>query len=183
MLLNMKQYLTIIGLLLSLGIKAQTVYGLSFLSLDGQTISLEEGYSGKKLLVVVLNAAAPDRQQLQMIDSFYNANKAVLSVIAVPVDDFGTPLSNTDLSSYLKDSLSLQFPIAQTGKGSKVNEDDQHPLLQWLTRVDLNRHFDKDITTDGISYLISESGVLYGLFQQTAQPEELARALQQTVNH
>ncbi|TKK64358.1 hypothetical protein FC093_22660 [Ilyomonas limi] len=178
----MKRYLVVIALLLSFGIKAQTVYGLSFPALDGQTISLE-GYSGKKLLVVVLNAAAPDSKQLQMIDSFYNANKTTLSVVGVPVEDFGTPLSDTALSSYLKDSLALHYPIAQTGKGSKVNEEDQQPLLQWLTRVDLNNHFDKDITADGLSYMISESGVLFGLFQKTALPAELEDALQQTINN
>jgi len=178
----MKPYLIIAALLLSTQVKAQTPYGLSFPGINGQTINLE-GYAGKKLLVVVLNAAAPDKAHLQMIDSLRNANKDSLSVIGVPVEDFGEPLSDTALSALLKDSFGLHYPIAQTGKGSKTNEEDQQVLLQWLTRVDQNYHFDRDITEDGQTYLINEEGTLFGLFQKTVRPAELEDAIKQTVKN
>ncbi len=177
----MRYYLIIATILLSFTSQAQTPYDLSFPGLAaGQTIALSQ-YEGKKLLVVVVNAAAPDAIQLRMLDSLYRKDSSSLSVIAIPVDDFGAPMDDSLLYHDLKDSLALSYILAQTGKGAKAAEGEQHVLLQWLTHVEDNSHFDKDITEEGRAYLLSETGSLYGLFAKEVTSSELENAIQQTV--
>lgn len=174
----MKLYFATAFLLLSLLVNAQNPYSISFQNISGQPINMSE-YAGKKILIIVLDASAPDTTQLQMLDSFYVANNPALSIIALPADDFGIPPDDSTLSVYLTNQLGLHYVIAQTGTAEK-NSDNQQVLLKWLTHVSDNMHFDNDITEGGQIYLIDERGILYGLLGKRTSPSFLHAALTQT---
>ena len=179
----MRYYLAILVLFILPDLHAQTPYDLSFAGLrTGQTVTLSQ-YAGKKLLVVVINAAAPNTSQLRMLDSLYRQDSSSLTVLGMPADDFGEPLDDSLLYYTLSDSLGLACPLAKTGKAKKASEENQQVFLYWLTHASENFRFDQDITEAGRTYLLSETGSLYGLFASTVTAAELDTALHQTITN
>ncbi|MDX2048316.1 MAG: hypothetical protein SFU87_16115 [Chitinophagaceae bacterium] len=160
--------------------QSSTLYNLNFPGLDSDTIRLNN-YQGKKVIVVEFHAGQPDIQNLLFLDTLYRNHAAQIVVIAVPVDDFGTPMSSAALRNLLRDTLQVIFPVAGISKAKKQNGSNQHELLKWLTHKSQNWRFDADVTVSGEVYVVNENGVLFAtLKQQTAQQQ--SSLLQELIN-
>jgi glutathione peroxidase-family protein len=44
-----------------------------------------------------------------------------------------------------------------------INGENQHPLFKWLTHLNKNTHFDRDVEETGQLFIISKKGTLYGI--------------------
>lgn len=150
-----------------LAISQQELYDITFHDINNKPIALNT-FSGKKIVISVIDAARPDELYLKMLDTLYRNNNTTVQVIAVPVSNFGNAISNDSLTVLFK-KLNLSYIISKTAEGRKEN-NHQHPILYWVTHVSSNKRFDNDIEEPGQLFVISESGVLYAVMKRKISP-------------
>ncbi len=142
-----------------------SLYQLQLNDVDGGLISMSS-FKGKKIIVAEYDASKPDRNQLLALDTLYKKNKNNLTVIAVPVTDFGSTASEGDIKKLWKDTLQLSYVITKVSKVKKSNGNSQHKLFRWITNKTENGHFDYDVDNDGEMFMISETGALFAFIHK-----------------
>jgi glutathione peroxidase len=155
----MKILICIFFMLTASWLQAQNnFYDLSVVSSSGNVVSMS-AYKGKKLLIVIASPevlrAKTAARYLGKIQSAYPA----VSVLILPATVTGVDSATAAEVKQFPRLNNTLYSAATVSTKSKQTE--QHPLLQWLTRKDSNKHFDRDITDDEQFYVVSESGVLY----------------------
>ena len=145
-----------------------SIYQLQFEGIDNNIIDMSS-YINEQIIVFEFDAANPDRQQIIALDSLYkNSNNLV--IIAVPVKDFdSTAISNDSLRIILKDSLQVSYPVTGISLAQK-DSPGQHPLLNWVTHLESNNHFNDDINDAGYMFVISKTGILYSIMEKEISP-------------
>lgn len=165
-------------------LKVQTAYGGRFDLLQ---------YKGQKVVVAAVNIDNfKKKTALQFWDSLQAAHPKIAFVL-IPADDHDstvkggdTPVADsvatTEDSTILQDvkgRVSERMVLAEMGKTKKAQGDRQHPLMQWLTNVKLNKHFNLEVESDVQIYVISESGELYSVLTKDTRPAILNAVLRQ----
>jgi len=131
-------------------------------AIQGNTITMSS-YSGKKIVVAVCSAAAPDVARLKLLDTLQKSNPQNIQVIVMPIQDFDGTAVNNKLKTQLIDSLQLSVAIAVPGKGQRAAGSSQQILLAWLTNKNSDIHFDVDIENPFQVFVLSESGMVYAV--------------------
>lgn len=161
---------TILYLLSYSSLKGQEIhnpYNLSFKELDSSQIINMVDFQGKKVIIAVINASNPDKSLLLKLDSIYRHNGAAIMPIVIPIQDFGSHISEESLLRFCRDTLQLKMPISQISFGGKSNATHQHPLLRWVTTKEYNQHFDYDIKNGNELFILSETGKLFAVLKNT----------------
>lgn len=153
-----------------------SVYSISIQGLNGKTISLSD-YKGKKIIIAAVSADNLQKGQLRFLDSI-QANNPSVAVITVPASDYKGANDSLTIDG-VKKSNTLKMQVAAADGVKKANGARQNRLMQWLTSVSLNTHFDLDVTTDNQLYVISESGILYAVLEKGAPPGLINQLLKQ----
>ena len=148
------------------------LYDLQFNTLDSSAVVSMSNFEGRQLIIIEFDASNPDRLRLQSLDTLYRNSNGLLSVIAVPAQDFGTPMPYESLKSFLRDTLELSYMISDVAYTQKAAGAAQHALFKWLTNVNENLHFDDDITDEGQMFVISEAGILYAVLHNNLRPND-----------
>ncbi len=153
------------------------LYDLHFNSIDSVMVNMSD-YQNKHLLIVEFDASNPDREELLSLDSLYKTDTAYISIIAVPVLDFGDTVNIEEMKTLLRDTLGLSYTITDTGYAKSDAGLNQHILLKWVTHKSDNGHVDNDVTEAGQFYIVSTSGILYGsLTRQNIADKDLINFL------
>ena len=145
---------------------------------SGKAISLRQ-YSGKKMLIAIVGSDQwKDKSPLLQLDSIQKANPTIV-VIVLPASDFGNSIDSTIVSKDLQESktgviTSGLIPV------KKANGSARPKIVQWLTEVQLNSHFDMDVLTDYQLYFINESGELYAVLGKGFSNVTINELLQQS---
>lgn len=137
------------------------LYNIHFTTLDGQEITMSS-FTGKKIVIVPVNGTYADSSLLKKIDTLQKTSPDSLVAIAVPAIDLNAAINESNLVN-LQNTLQLNIIISKPGKTAKSAGDDQHPLFKWLTRINENTHFDRDVNEAGQLFIISKNGTLYGI--------------------
>ena len=153
----------------------QKVYDISLPSVDGARINMSV-FKSKKILVTALSADNLLKHKKAWLDSLQQRFPNLV-IIAVPATDMEGGANEEALSSVK--SLENRFIVAGASSVRKSSGEDQHALMRWLTDVKANRHFDIDAATDGHLYVISESGVLYAVLDNSVSNKALDEILRQ----
>jgi hypothetical protein len=169
-------FLAVYSGLFSFGLLAQTPYEIYFPLAQGHTFNMNF-CQGKKIMVTVFDASSPDISFLSKLDSIQNANSNKLIFIAVPIQDLGTPLIDSSLYRMIRTDAGIQCILPAHGYGGKSYNNLQHPLLKWVTHVEYNKHFDRDILSDGQIFMIDEQGELFGSFGKTVPVQVITAAV------
>lgn len=136
-------------------------YSFSFTRLDGTAMSTSS-YQGKKVIVFVFNGGHPNQTTLLAMDSIQRANVDSVVVLAFPALDFDTSVNSASLKA-LSDSLGLSMVMSQPCKVKRSAGVAQLPLFHWLTNMSGNTRFGRDVEDDGMLFVISKQGSLYGV--------------------
>lgn len=136
-------------------------YSFSFSRLDGTTTSTS-AYQGKKVIIYVFNGGNPNRATLLAMDSIQRANVDSVVVLAFPALDFDSSANSGSLKK-LSDSLGLSMVMAQPCRVKRSAAGAQQPLFRWLTTTSANTRFGRDVEDDGMLFVISKQGSLYGV--------------------
>ena len=162
----MKLYFAILLFFLAHTFPGDGFYNLSFTRLDGTTVNFSS-LQGKKLILFGFNAAQPDWNALQSIDSLRLLRPDSIVVIGFPALDFDTAVTvDTAYLGKVHDSLGLQLMLAEPGSVHRSAGQGQLSVFQWLTAMARNGHFNRDVEADGQLFIISSKGTLYGVIEK-----------------
>lgn len=154
-------------------------FDLSFTGLDGKTVATSV-LKGKKVIVFAFNGVHPDWRMLKSMDSIQRANADSVTVLAFPGLEFDSSASTQRVTS-IRDSLRLQLLIAQPSRVTKASGTGQIPLFQWLTSVQGNGHFNRDVEEEGMLFVVSSGGTLYSIINWGLVGPVLPRSLRAVV--
>ena len=155
------KFIILLLLIASANTPASNFYSFSFTRLDGRTISTSS-YQGKKVIVFVFKGGNPNRATLLAMDSIQRANVDSVVVLAFPALDFDSSANSASLK-VLSKSLGLSMVMAQPCRVKRSAAGAQQPLFRWLTTASANTHFGRDVEDDGMLFVISKQGSLYGV--------------------
>ncbi|MFL5787735.1 MAG: hypothetical protein ACJ748_06760, partial [Flavisolibacter sp.] len=155
-----------------------SIYDLEVNALDGTTIKLSD-YSGTKLIIYEFNPVQLDTIQLRYLDSIQNSNQSI-HVLAVPAIEFGTVGDSVLQNSIF--GLNLSYKFLQPLAVQKSSLNNQSSLFKWITDVNLNSHFDHEVTNPGEFFIISEKGTLYGIINSNTSTDIINDVINQNLN-
>jgi len=146
----------------------KSIYGYSFKSIDGKTISLSQ-YKGKKILIVNVASRCGFTPQYEDLEKLYEQYKEKLVVIGFPANNFKhqEPGTNEEIAKFCSSKYGVTFPMSE--KISVLGED-QNDLYKWLTDKSLNGWNVFPPKWNFYKYLISENGELSKVFPSTTKP-------------
>ena len=152
-------------------------YDIKFETLDGSVIKTS-AYKGKKVVIAVVSGNAAGVTLVRYLDSMQKATLN-LQVIAIPTGDFDGSISTQNLKE-LKKNISIV--VTKPLKVKKANVSLQHPLFQWLTQVQENQHFDRDVEAEGQVFVVSAKGTLYSVLPKDVPAKVLSMVINQPFN-
>ena len=154
-------------------------YSLAIAGIEGDQINMST-YAGRKVAILVFDAAAPDSSLLTRADSLQRI-ETTTTFLAVPAGDL-SGFSTDSALMQLHNRLGLSIPFTQSVLVTRGSDSSQHSLFKWLTDVSLNGHFNRDVEAAGQMFLISEQGTLYGILSKEAPVADIVDALHQTIS-
>ena len=153
-----------------------SIYDQTVQSEKGKTISLSD-YKGKKLLIAVVSTDnLKKKDAINYWDSLQTSNPGVV-VFVIPADDISKDTDTTNNNT--QQTSSDKVTVTSIASAKKDKGSSQHPLMQWLTHVVKNSHFDADVETDIQLYVISESGLLYAVLEKGVRQQLIDDVLKQ----
>jgi len=157
-------------------IAQSSLYDITIKELQGKNINMAD-YKGKKIIVAAVSADNLQNGQLAYLDSIQVNNPSVI-VIAVPAADYRGANDSLVVDGIKKKQL-LHIIITAAEEVKKDKGHKQNRLINWLTALAANTHFDLDVTTDNQLYFISESGALYAVLEKGTPAGLINQLLQQ----
>ena len=158
------------------------LYEISFELQDGSIFQMSSLF-GKKVMVVICDSDFPDLKQLSFTDSAARLDKHLYSIIIVPATDLSkTDSSSGKMDNKFKDINNNNYIISKPMPGKKDTGGYQHPLLKWLTNVNENGHFDRDVESEGQIFLVDDKGILFGVHPGLTKVSVISVVLSQQIN-
>lgn len=125
---------------------------------------------GKKVMVV--NVAShcgytPQYKQLQQLYEMYKDKNFI--ILGFPCNQFmgQEPGSNTEIMEFCQKNYGVTFPMFEK---VDVKGADQSPIYQWLTKKELNKVEDSEVSWNFNKYLIDENGNYVKHFKSGVEP-------------
>lgn len=166
-------------MVLSQAISAQSksIYDYSFINIEGDNVDMKE-FKGKTILIVNTASKCGFTGQYEQLQELHEQYKDQLVLIGFPCDQFGgqEPGSEEEIKGFCQKNYGVTFLMA-----SKINVkgEEQHPLYQWLTQLDLNNVEDSKVGWNFTKYLIDNEGNYIDHFKSKVSPmsEEITKHL------
>jgi glutathione peroxidase-family protein len=158
---------------------AGNFFTLSFTRLDGTVVSTS-AYQGKRVIVFAFNGAHPNISILHAMDSIQKANPDSLMVLAFPALEFDSS-ANVQTVTSVRDSMGLSLIIGQPCSVTKASGSAQIPLFQWLTSIQGNGHFSRDVEEEGMMFIVGKRGTLYSVINAGLYTAILPKVLKVSV--
>lgn len=155
------------------------IYSIRFPDYNGTQINMSS-YRSKKIIITAFNGKSPDISFLRYLNQLQSKYPSV-QIIAIPATDF-SGLDNLQQLSKLKDTEKLRFIIGKPSLVQQKNTKQQHPLFQWLTQKEQNTHFNIDVESTELLYLVSTKGTLYAVLDKMTTSDVLEKTLNQKVD-
>lgn len=167
------------ALLFSMPAMAQeSIYDLKVQTAYGGEFPLNH-YRGQKMAIASVSVDLLDKNgSLEFWDSLKTTYPKVAFVL-IPASDMDTLISDSVPMEDIKSKASKKLMLSGAGKVKKDKDQNQHPVMQWLTDATRNRHSNMDVESDLQIYVISESGVLYSILAKGTPLSVLKTVLEQ----
>lgn len=158
--------------------RSQGIYGQALKDVNGKDIALQH-YAGKKILFIVLSPKTADSlsREIRAFKKQYGNTVHVIGVLSA--EDGVTEATKPGLLRSLSINDIELTGIQHTRKGI-----GQSPVLQWLTNRKQNGHFDREVTSPGQKFFVSENGKLYAVIgpEKHLDAPIIAKIVKTTVN-
>lgn len=165
----MKALFLIISLI-SFSVMAQekSIYDYSFISIDGETVSMDS-FKGKKLLLINVASKCGFTGQYEELQELHEKYGDQLVLIGFPCDQFGgqEPGTEDEIKSFCQKNYGVEFLMASK---IDVKGKAQHPIYQWLTQAELNGVEDNKVAWNFTKFLIDEKGNYIESFKSRVNP-------------
>jgi len=170
----------IFAIILSFGLKtvvAPSIYDYRLDLIDGTTLKLSV-LKGKKILFLPISGPSPDISYLGYLAQLQTANKNLV-IIAVPAMEKENGGKDVDFSPINK-SLGSGILISKPFYTNKSSGGSQKDIFQWLTRKEMNGHFDVDNGLYDFMFIVSETGNLFAVLPKGVEESVLKNVVVQT---
>ena len=157
--------------------QSKSIYDYSFINIEGDNVDMKE-FKGKTILIVNTASKCGFTGQYEQLQELHEQYKDQLVLIGFPCDQFGgqEPGSEEEIKGFCQKNYGVTFLMA-----SKINVkgEEQHPLYQWLTQLDLNNVEDSKVGWNFTKYLIDNEGNYIDHFKSKVSPmsEEITKHL------
>lgn len=164
-----------------LGVKpVESIYELSVQLNNGAILHLNN-LRGKKILLVNTASDCGYTAQYADLQKLYQHAREDLTIIGFPANDFKQQERGSDeeIARFCSENFGVSFPLAR--KTTVVNNEDQHPVFQWLTHKELNGWNNQQPVWNFSKYLVNEEGILTHYFDPSVLPvsDEVLKAINQ----
>lgn len=107
-----------------------SIYDLSFKTLSGKEVKLEE-FKGQNLLIVNTASKCGFTYQYEELQKLHEQYGNKVKVLGFPTNNFlwQEPAGNTDIAEFCQVNYGVTFPMAEK---ISVKGSDKHPIFQWL---------------------------------------------------
>ena len=149
-------------------IHAQSIYDLSFISIDGDTVDLSS-YKGKKIVFVNVASECGFTPQYVELQGLHEAHGDEVQLIGFPCNQFGSqePGSEDEIQAFCEKNYGVSFLMASK---VDVKGDDQHPIYEWLTKKNLNNEDNSNVLWNFEKFIVNEEGELIEHFRSAVSP-------------
>jgi glutathione peroxidase len=127
--------------------------------LGGDTLDCNK-LRGQKVMILAGLPAQVD-SQYYAFKNFATAHSDLIIIGLIQGDESDVSLANAKKIAGFYDGMTIVFALP--GKLGKASGSQQIPLAQWLTRKELNSHFDRDANEIGTRFFVDETGRLYAV--------------------
>jgi glutathione peroxidase len=158
----MKLILFLIAVLSLSFVNPDEVYNQPLKNIDGNTIDLN-AYRGKKIIFIILPLSTQDSSV--SVSDVINIQAQVDSLVIIGVPSIEMGYTNA-LKANLKSRFSgagSNFILADAMNVRKTSGTAQAPLFQWLTKMEMNQHFNMDVKQIGDKFLVNSKGRLFAV--------------------
>lgn len=165
-------FILIMGLLFSCSSGAkkelQTTHKLSYTSIEGNTVHLED-YKGKYILIVNVASECGFTKQYKELQELSEKYKDKLVVIGFPCNQFGGQESGSEeeIQNFCTQRFGVDFPLSEK---IEVKGAGQHPIYKWLTNKSENGQSSSSVKWNFQKYLISPEGELINYYYSITKP-------------
>jgi glutathione peroxidase-family protein len=153
---------------------ATSFYEIKVTGMDGKTFSTEQ-FRGRNIAIGVVDGKSPDPNFVRFLDSLQAANSD-LQVIIIPANDL-TKGAYTEAAKSAYKAAKSSFLVLKPS-GVLIESKDRSELVQWLTTVDKNGHFQIDLVSANALFVLSKEGELKSVFAGGFPEKALMEALQ-----
>ena len=145
-----------------------SIYDYTFVSIDGENVSLEQ-FKGKKILFVNVASKCGFTGQYKELQELHAKYGDKLVLIGFPCDQFGgqEPGTEKEIKGFCQKNYGVEFLMSSK---IKVKGKEQHPIYQWLTRAELNNVEDSKVSWNFSKYLIDEEGNYIEHYKSNVNP-------------
>jgi glutathione peroxidase len=154
-----------------------SIYEFDALSIDGQSVSLDQ-YRGRPLLIVNTASACGFTPQFAGLETLHQEYAARgLVVLGFPCNQFGAQDkgSNEEIASFCQRNYGVSFTMMAK---IDVNGPAAHPLYQWLTHEAPGLLGTKAIKWNFTKFLVSKEGAVLKRYAPTDTPASLAKDIE-----
>ena len=145
-----------------------SIYNLSFTSIEGEKVSLET-FKGKYILFVNVASECGFTSQYEGLEKLAETYKEKLVVIGFPCDQFGgqEPGNSEEILSFCKVRYGVTFPLSEK---IEVLGDNQHEIYAWLTNKKRNVSSSTSVKWNFQKYLVSPKGKFIDYYYSVTKP-------------
>ena len=147
---------------------AQSIYDLSFLDINGNTVSMKQ-FRGKKMILVNVASECGFTGQYEELQQLHETYGEKVTLIGFPCNQFGgqEPGSEAEIQTFCKKNYGVTFLMASK---IDVKGESQHPIYEWLTSEALNGEEDSIVRWNFEKFLIDEQGNFVEHFRSQVNP-------------
>jgi glutathione peroxidase len=133
-----------------------SIYDIPLTSLNGEKIDLS-AFKGKKILIVNTASECGFTKQYADLQKLHEKYQDKLVIIGVPCNQFGEqePGNAKEIQTFCQVNYGVTFLMTEK---VDVKGENQHPLYQWLTKMELNGVKSSSVKWNFQKYLIDEQG-------------------------
>jgi len=146
--------------------KDLSFYDLTIKNIAGEPMDLR-ALSGRRIMLVNVASECgytPQYTQLQEMHVTFPE----IDIIGMPCNDFGNqePGEAKEIKEFCSINYGVQFRLTEKLK----IVTDPHPLIQWLTKRELNGKMDAEIKWNFSKFILNEDGTLKYFFPSSVEP-------------
>jgi Glutathione peroxidase len=139
-------------------------YDQPLTTMNNEAVNLHQ-FEGKRIVIVILPLSIEDSTGVtpEQIATLAINQKDSLVIIGVPGEEAGYSDAMKEQVKTLYVNEPANFILTSGMKVAKSSGGNQSSLFQWLTDINKNKFFDRDVTETGQKFFVNKYGHLYAV--------------------
>ncbi len=146
----------------ALSMYGQSADSLSVNNIDGSSVSLLS-YQGKKILFLIAPARISDSSKLDELAAFNSRYGDTVKLVGIMSKEDGFVDSNKAKIKTMYQNKGINILLTEGMFTKKTAGANQGSLMQWLTKLSMNKRFEENAKGVGQKFFADENGKLFSV--------------------